>query len=271
MKYILTVIYNVSDFSEGANMSNRDDFSLQIKRSLSDRVAGKCSNPDCQVSTKGPSNSLISGVSNIGVAAHICAAASGGPRYDETMTREERSSIENGIWLCQNCAQTIDSDSEKYPVGILKLWKASAEASAERNLGKRSSEDGLNKNDEIIIKNFCDLIESNGIKNILKEHDFANSFDISSMNQLFYWLQDYFDQPSRKVQNKLIAERLEKLFKEILIFSYSVAMNGGPSRDLSTRYIIDREVDQQECNSVAKKIWEDYEIFVEFYQSYKKA
>lgn len=250
---------------------NRDDFSSLVKRNLSDRVASKCSNPDCKVYTKGPSNSLTSGVNNIGVAAHICAAASGGPRYDETMTRKERSSIENGIWLCQNCAKTIDSDSEKYPVEILKLWKASAEKSAERNLGKGSSEDSLNKNDEIIIKKFCDLMESNEIKNILKDHDFANSFDIFSMNQLFYWSQDYFDQPSKKVQNKLIAERLEKLLNEILRFSDSVAKNGGPHRYLSTQYIIDREEYQQECNFVAKRIWEDYEIFIVFYQSYKKS
>ena len=29
---------------------------------------------------------------NIGVAAHICAAAPGGPRYDSAMTEEERKS-----------------------------------------------------------------------------------------------------------------------------------------------------------------------------------
>lgn len=35
-----------------------------------------------------------------GIAAHITAAAQGGPRYCSTLSAEERSSIDNGIWLC---------------------------------------------------------------------------------------------------------------------------------------------------------------------------
>ena len=42
--------------------------------------------------------------------AHICAAAQGGPRYDASMTPEERKSFENGIWLCQSCSKLIDTD-----------------------------------------------------------------------------------------------------------------------------------------------------------------
>ncbi len=69
--------------------------------------------PECDQLTSGPQESLPK-VLNIGVAAHITAASEGGPRYDRSMTPEERSSIENGILLCQNHATLIDNEPESY-------------------------------------------------------------------------------------------------------------------------------------------------------------
>ena len=68
--------------------------------------------PNCNVSTAGPSDESAAGVMSIGVAAHIASAAQGpgARRFDPNMTPEERSGIENGIWLCQSCAKKIDDD-----------------------------------------------------------------------------------------------------------------------------------------------------------------
>lgn len=107
-------------------MDNRDDFSEKVKREMAYRVGCRCSNPKCRKITYGPKESA-EGYINIGVAAHICAAAPGGKRYDPYMSKEARSSIENGIWLCQSCSKLIDSDEEKYTVGILHKWKKEAE------------------------------------------------------------------------------------------------------------------------------------------------
>jgi hypothetical protein len=60
---------------------------------------------------------------NVGKASHICAAAPGGPRYDEKMTREERRSAENGIWLCDVHARAVDSKDSKFTVEELREWK----------------------------------------------------------------------------------------------------------------------------------------------------
>jgi len=60
---------------------------------------------------------------NIGAAAHICAAAPGGPRYDGNMTSEERRGPDNGIWLCDVHARTIDSNDSKFTVEELREWK----------------------------------------------------------------------------------------------------------------------------------------------------
>lgn len=54
-------------------------------------------------------------------------AAEGRPRYNPDLTPEERSSIENGIWLCRSCARLIDSDERVYSIELLRMWKDAAE------------------------------------------------------------------------------------------------------------------------------------------------
>lgn len=108
-------------------MSNRrDNFSAATKELLAKRVRYRCSNPNCRKTTIGPSSEGDK-IINIGVAAHIKAAAFGGKRFDIRMTKEERCGINNGIWLCQSCSKLIDSDAKKYTVELLHSWKRDAE------------------------------------------------------------------------------------------------------------------------------------------------
>lgn len=95
----------------------RDDFTAKTKDLLAKRVGFRCS--ICDRPTSGP-GSTPEGIINLGVAAHISAASPGGPRYDDTLTKDDRISIENGIWLCQNCAHLIDSDEKNFTIEFLK-------------------------------------------------------------------------------------------------------------------------------------------------------
>jgi hypothetical protein len=107
-------------------MSNRDNFTQAAITILAKRVGYLCSNPSCRKPTSGP-NSNDNKATTIGEAAHITAAAPGGPRYDGTLTSNERSHINNGIWLCSNCASLIDKDAASYSTELLKFWKAQTE------------------------------------------------------------------------------------------------------------------------------------------------
>src|SRR5258708_32968847 len=91
----------------------RDEFSENTKRVVAARVAYRCSNPECRAPTTGPQVET-SRTLNVGVAAHISAAAPGGPRYDPALSSEQRSDIANAIWLCQNCAKLIDNDAQRF-------------------------------------------------------------------------------------------------------------------------------------------------------------
>jgi hypothetical protein len=67
------------------------------------------------------------GIVNVGVAAHITAAAAGGPRYDSSLSSDERRHQLNGIWLCQTHAKAVDSDGGHFTVEQLRKWKLDAE------------------------------------------------------------------------------------------------------------------------------------------------
>ena len=108
----------------------RNDFNKRTKEVLFKRARGKCSNPECRRETS-LAHSEPNKAVNLGEAAHITAAASGGPRYDPALTVEERKSPSNGIWLCGWCATLIDSDSPKYTIELLQKWKSIAEAGDE--------------------------------------------------------------------------------------------------------------------------------------------
>jgi len=114
----------------------RDNFSKAVKDAVAKRAGYVCSNPDCEAPT-------IGGGLSIGEAAHIAAASPGGKRYDPSMSPPERSSIDNAIHLCSNCATKIDKD-DRYDVATLKSWKAQRELRASQELGK-------NKNSNTIV------------------------------------------------------------------------------------------------------------------------
>lgn len=107
---------------------NRDNFSLPVTETLAKRAAFRCSNPVCRKSTIGPCLTDANKSVSVAVAAHITAAAPNGPRYDQSLTSPQRSSIENGIHLCSNCATRIDKNGgNDYPVPLLKQWKSDHE------------------------------------------------------------------------------------------------------------------------------------------------
>ena len=114
--------------------TSRDEFAVATKQTLARRVAWKCSFPGCSQSTVGPDSGDTAKAVTTGVAAHIHAAAPGGPRHRPDMTREQRRHISNGIWMCRVHAHIIDADCTEYSADTLRKWKAAAETRAAQRL-----------------------------------------------------------------------------------------------------------------------------------------
>lgn len=121
---------------------NRDDFSPKTVLQIAKRAGWLCSFPTCRTHTVG-ATSDGEGEINIGTAAHICAAAPGGPRYDEEMSQEERSSAKNGIWMCRDHGKAIDSTDPEFTVDRLREWKKQAEKDSWQRVLRNEAANGL--------------------------------------------------------------------------------------------------------------------------------
>ncbi len=121
----------------------RDDFPQSVKDTLGRRVGYQCSR--CYISTLGPTIDPHDS-SNTGIAAHITAAAEGGPRYDRNLSSEERRAAPNGIWCCAICAKMIDDDDSRFTTPQLREMKAAAEHAADqrRDVAQRHAAELVN-------------------------------------------------------------------------------------------------------------------------------
>jgi hypothetical protein len=123
--------------------AKRDDFTKAVVDNLGKRASYICSNPDCRAQTLAPSESEESKYLYIGKAAHISAAAEGGPRFDPDMSSEERCAITNAIFLCSNCADKIDKNNgADFSTAQLRQWKNTHEKWVGENLNKRNEGGG---------------------------------------------------------------------------------------------------------------------------------
>lgn len=107
-----------------AKAQNRDDFKPNTVQRLGERAGYICSNPSCSRLTIGPDLKDSELSNKTGRACHITAASPDGPRYDMSLTKDQRTHIDNGIWLCATCSDLIDkNDGGGYPVAHLRRWK----------------------------------------------------------------------------------------------------------------------------------------------------
>lgn len=201
--------------------SKRDDFTDTTKRLLAERVGWKCSFPNCSQDTVGPSSSNTEKRINNGVAAHICAAAEGGPRYDATMTPEERKSPDNGIWMCRNHGTLIDSDDKKYTPAQLKIWRENAEALAYERLSNSphytNTATGIYSDQDKRAFEFINGILPYEVIQLIKEEifgKFVREEVIQPFNDLIYYSSD----PANKFQNSELESLRINLIEQAKIF-----------------------------------------------------
>lgn len=105
---------------------NRDEFPKPVRDAVAKRAHYICSNPFCLKFTAGPHSSSDKALLT-GIAAHMNAAAPGGPRYDAQQGPGRRDAS-NAIWLCHDCSDLVDKDEIQYPTALLRQWKADHES-----------------------------------------------------------------------------------------------------------------------------------------------
>ncbi|MDR7812347.1 tetratricopeptide repeat protein [Lacrimispora sp.] len=208
--------------------TERDDFTPNTKEILAKRVSFCCSNPKCGHITSGPHSDKNKCI-NIGVAAHIKAAAPGGKRYDPYMTREERMDINNGIWLCQSCSKLIDSDEIKYTVELLHQWKNAAEEKTAKKIASQLTQENqtckvnekifdIDVEDENIVLDILDILmeqiprlirDFQLLKFKIIQHDYLDAMtDIEHLRGINYELDGIW------IWLNFVLENYEKILSE---------------------------------------------------------
>lgn len=107
---------------------DQKDKSRQYKPSTVRRLdtlsGNECAHPEC-------TKKLIAedGISIISKICHIAAASKDGPRYDSSMTDDDRRGFDNLILLCDEHHVIIDNKENEgvYPTLLLKKWKSDHE------------------------------------------------------------------------------------------------------------------------------------------------
>lgn len=106
-------------------------YTTGVMMALAYICGGTCFWPGCRV----PVHIYVDGnpVFNLQVA-HICAASPDGPRYEPSMTDQERNGYTNVLLLCQGHHIEVDIlNPDKYSVELLKRWKVDRENDAGRD------------------------------------------------------------------------------------------------------------------------------------------
>jgi hypothetical protein len=106
--------------------TNRKQLNVGDDRALFLLSRGRCYAPGCAV----PAFQKVDGhYKALLRRAHICAHDPGGPRYDPSMSQEERDSWTNMLLLCDPHHGKVDSVKHlaDYPVALLRQWKSNRE------------------------------------------------------------------------------------------------------------------------------------------------
>jgi len=208
----------------------RDNFSNITKEILGKRVGFKCSNPNCRKITIGP-HSIDNKAINLGVAAHITAASEGGPRFCLEMETDERVNIKNGIWLCQNCAKLIDTDTTKYSTNELLNWKSLAEKESlsvitNEYLIENKNSNLFDKRIKVYEKLFYEIREVDLlIKKLYKATDLSISEKKSAAFYLGLQIAQFTDDNSFYLQNEIIVQCIGTFVGTDDIFSDEKELN----------------------------------------------
>jgi hypothetical protein len=91
-----------------------------IKR-LFAKSSNRCAMPRC------PSPIILNGTP-VGEICHIKARNKRGPRYDPTLTADDKDSYVNLLLLCRTCHKLIDSEAKTFTAALLSDIKSKHEA-----------------------------------------------------------------------------------------------------------------------------------------------
>lgn len=238
--------------------ANRDDFSSTVKMTLAGRAGWMCSFLGCRQVTAGPASESADKWIKNGIAAHICAAAPGGPRYDPSMTPEERSDISNAIWMCPTHGSLIDKEQNGYTVDQLRTWKISAESRARhemengRNNHYLQNTSPYSTKDIATLTSYCDVMSFSTIERIRSE--LFGSVVMHDVTDPLYEILEMKDNPGFRFQDADLERIRKTLNAQVMAFFRHFGQQSG---GLPTHYEYINISERTRDDPASRPYWEE--------------
>lgn len=109
---------------ESRGNSKKSHLSMGIKETTMKRLFGMSRNQCALLDCKSP---VIIGDTVVGEICHIRAGRNGGPRFDPSLTPEQRDEFQNLILLCGTCHTLVDASPDEYSTEWLQAVKQTHE------------------------------------------------------------------------------------------------------------------------------------------------
>jgi hypothetical protein len=92
------------------------------------------------------------------------------------MTPDERCSIDNALWLCQNCGKLVDNDSARYTADLLRRWRHLSE---EASMLEVESMPAISRTviDEDLIRFYAQCFDRPAFQDLFHQEGSIEAFD----------------------------------------------------------------------------------------------
>jgi hypothetical protein len=121
----------------------RDPVPKAQEKIVIQRSGDRCAYPSCGIALSIDAKTAADLHKAVGKVAHICAASANGPRYDESMTPEQRGSADNLIYLCGPHHDIIDTQLNYHTVEFLQDIKVKHERTVARAMSHAMGQIGF--------------------------------------------------------------------------------------------------------------------------------
>ncbi|MFJ8350713.1 ABC-three component system protein [Streptomyces sp. NPDC094153] len=128
------------------------------------RSGNICAYPECKAELVVSARHAGDKDKAVGKVAHICAASQGGPRFDPSMSEEERGKASNLIYLCGTHHDAIDSQLHYHTVDFLRDAKAKHEMAVARGVPYSMGAVGFEE-----LESVCNYLSINGEADLAEE------------------------------------------------------------------------------------------------------
>ncbi|WP_422647330.1 hypothetical protein [Actinoalloteichus caeruleus] len=221
------------------------NYSEPTRKALFALSLGRCYEPDCQEQVVRMASDGTAVV--LAEISHICAAQKGGPRYDASMTDDDRRAFPNLLLLCTYHHKLVDGEvtSIQYSVETLTDWKTAREGQMAVDL-QGLTEDGL---EDLLGSTLNDIIGETKVE-LTKAINDVEQVSRESANLLRVLVDETFKRPHLDAESVVSLAHSANALQGMMDY-VPMLERSSSSLDALRDYVVLLQQSSQELNSMS--------------------